>query len=266
MDAKAILKSRMFELSQRARDNGYLTHTSFLTLSEQNLFYQILKEERIDKLTHALNGSRYIFYGGKEDNDRNILFFLPYYMDEEEFCDEMRMDNIITCLMIEPKNINFSDKLTHRDYLGSLMQLGYERDVFGDILTDGSIGCVFLLKKVAEEIEKNLIKIKHTSVKVKEIKTSECPLKQEFEQKEIIVSSTRIDSIIGETFNLSRASAQDLIDSECVYVNGATIKSNSFILKDGNRVSIKGKGKFIFDKVERETRKERLVVSIRLYK
>lgn len=266
MDNKSLLKARILELSHRASDDGYLTHTSFLTLSEQNLFYEILREEHIDISSHSLNGSHYIFYGGREDNDRSILFFLPYYMNEEDFYKAVDDDEIITCLMIEPKNIKFSDKLTHRDFLGALMQLGFEREVFGDILTDGTIGYVFLLKSIVNQIKEDIIKIKHTSVKIKEIKPSECPFKQEYEEKSIIVPSLRIDCIIAETFNLSRASAQELISQECVFVNGMTAKSNSLTLKEGTRISIKSKGKFIFEKIEHQTRKDKLVITIKLYK
>lgn len=266
MDDKTLLKARTFELSQRSFDNAYLTHTSFLTLSEQNLFYEILKEEHVDVLTRSLNGVHYVFYGGRNDSDRRVLFFLPYYMNEEGFYKEMDEDNVISCLMIEPKNAKFSDILTHRDFLGSLMQLGYEREVFGDIFTDGTVGYIFLLKSVAENVKENIIKIKHTSVRVTEIKPNECPFKQNYDQKSIIVSSLRIDNVISEVFNLSRAASQELISQENVFIDGIMARSNSILLKDGARVSIRGKGKFVFDKVEHETRKERLVVLIRMYK
>lgn len=266
MDDKSLLKARVLELSQRCFDDGYLTHTQFLTSSEQNLFYEILCEEHIDVSAHSLNGVHYVFYGGREENDRNVLFFLPYYMDEDAFYEEMSSDDVIACLMIEPKNAKFADKLTHRDFLGSLMQLGYERDVFGDIFTDGTTGYIFLLKTVLDQIRENITKIKHTSVIAKEIKTSECPFKQEYEGKSIIVSSLRIDNVVAEAFNISRTLAQEFISQESVFVNGVAAKSNSLSLKEGDRVSIKGKGKFIFGRVESKTRKERFVVSIKLYK
>lgn len=265
MDEKELLKARVKELSQRANSDGYLTHTSFLTLSEQNLFFQILKEDHINPNAGIVSGVKFILFGGREDNDRNILFFLPYYMEDAEFYSEMKEGNIITCFRIEPKNVKFSDKLTHRDYLGALMHLGYEREVFGDILTDGTTGYLFLLKSVADQIKDDIAKVKHTVVEVSEIKPSECPFEQRYEEKSITIASNRIDTILGEAFHLSRRSAQELIGKESVFVNGITMMSNAHSLKANDRVSVKGEGKFIYVGNEHETKKGRIAVNIKIY-
>lgn len=265
MNEKELLQARVKELSQRASSDGYLTHTSFLTLSEQNLFYQILRENHINPSLGQVSGVKYILFGGREENDRNILFFLPYYMDKTEFYSEMKEGNIITCLRIEPKNVKFSDKLSHRDYLGALMHLGYEREVFGDILTDGTIGYLYLLKPVAEQVKNDITKIKHTVVEVTEIKPSECPFEQRYIEKTITIASNRIDNVLGEAFNLSRRFAQELIGKENVFVNGMTMMSNAHALKANDRVSVKGEGKFIYVGNEHETKKGRIAVTLKVY-
>lgn len=40
----------------------------------------------------------------------------------------------IDCLRIEPKALKFSEELSHRDYLGALLNLGVDRSVIGDIV------------------------------------------------------------------------------------------------------------------------------------
>ena len=55
------------------------------------------------------------------------------------------------------------------------------------------------------------------------------------------------------------------IEGEKVFVNGRLITSNSFVLKDGDIVSVRGFGKFIYRGVEAETKKGRLFITLDRY-
>lgn len=259
-----ILRNRVHELSFKAVD-GYITHTSFLSLSEQSYFYSILKEERIPLSIKKYNNVSYLLYGGHIEDDRKILFFLPDYVIEEDFLKELDEGELISCLYIKPKNIKFSDKLTHRDYLGVLMHLGFKREMFGDILTDGTTGYVFTFKSIANEIKENLTKIKHTFVSCEIIKPSECKFTPQFLEKRETISSLRIDCIISNVFNLSRRESQELISKENVFVNGMTMMNNSYLLKENDRVSIRGYGKFIFLSKIGTSRKNKDVIKVKIY-
>ena len=96
--------------------------------------------------------------GGYQDAERVMLRFggeeLMGY--EEEFP--------ISCLKVSPVSAKFADVLTHRDYLGALMNLGIERDRLGDILIAGNEAFIFCTSSMADFITENLVKVKHTSV------------------------------------------------------------------------------------------------------
>lgn len=67
-------------------------------------------------------------YGGREEAERKILRF----GSEAELGYEQPFP--ICCIRIRPLSAKFADKLSHRDYLGALMNLGIERSTIGDIL------------------------------------------------------------------------------------------------------------------------------------
>ena len=64
------------------------------------------------------------FYGGYKDAERCLFICFPEYLEPD-------YDSIISVLEITARDI---DKMSHRDYLGSLMGLGIKRENIGDIL------------------------------------------------------------------------------------------------------------------------------------
>lgn len=265
MENKEVISARAKELAYRASSQGYLSHTEFLSLSEQNEFFSFLKEQHVSPERGVFLDARFYLYGGHEESDRKMIFFLPYYLEADEFFSLQAEGETISCIHIYPKNEKFADFLTHRDYLGALMKLGYDRNRFGDILTDGLNGYLFLDKKLAPFVKEELVKIKHTTVECEEIKPSECPFWQKFLEETIHIPSERVDCIIGEVFHLSRRGAQELISKECVFVNGITMKNNSYLLKENSRVSIRGYGKFIYVGNPHVTKKGRLCAEVKIY-
>lgn len=73
-------------------------------------------------------------YGGFDGAERVMVAFGPA---------PEPADYPITCLHIAPKQEKFAEELTHRDYLGTLMGLGLERRVLGDILPCGKGAYLF---------------------------------------------------------------------------------------------------------------------------
>lgn len=260
-----LLRSRIHELSIRANQEGFITHTSFMSLSEQAMFYSVLKQEQVSLLSNRYGGVEYVLYGGHEEDDRKMLFFLPYYLTREEFLDGEKNEEYIACLYVAPKNEKYADNLTHRDYLGALMHLGFKREMFGDILTDGTNAYIFVLKPIASQVQEELTKIKHTTVQCKIVPLKECLFKPRYNLVSINVPSLRLDSIIGEVYHLSRRDSQVVIASESVFVNGMLVMNNSHSLKENDRVSIKGKGKFVFIGGGNKSRKGRLFVNVKIY-
>ena len=244
MENETLLKKRLAELSHRAFERGYTTYSTFLNLQE----ISILKSLKVD--------SKYSLFGGYENADRCVAAFSN---------DEIYSYPIV-CIKIKPLQQKFSDKLTHRDFLGALMNLGIERGMLGDIKIINNEGYLFCLDKISQYIVDNLSSIKHTSVKCKIIDDIPELFNQIPDEEEYIVSSLRIDTVVSAVFKMSRNSASQLINQEKIFINSKTVYKDSVQLKEGDVVSVRGYGKFIYSQTVNETRKHKMVVAIRLYR
>lgn len=72
----------------------------------------------------------------------------------------------IKCLKAEPLAAKFSEDLTHRDFLGAVLNLGIERAVIGDILVQKHTAWIFCHEKIADYIIENLTRVRHTTMKL----------------------------------------------------------------------------------------------------
>ncbi|WP_022764889.1 YlmH/Sll1252 family protein [Butyrivibrio sp. XPD2006] len=261
-----FLAGRIRDLANRAYQNGFVTHTDFLSLSELSHFYRMLSSEGVPSNVHEYCGAAFCIYGGFDDAERAMVCFLPDYMDEETFlASEKAEQTVLACVHITPLNNKFSDDLNHRDYLGALMNLGIERDQIGDILTGDKEAYIFATIEIAEMICKELVRIRHTSVKCEKVSSADCNIRPTYEEVSGSVASERTDAIIAFVYHLSRSEAQKLIESEMVFIDGRTAYSGGYDLKVGSRVSVRGHGKFIYDGPSGTTRKGRLFVSARKF-
>ena len=261
MTEQELTAARFAELSRRAYENNYRTRTNFLTMSEQALL-QDMRLGRQKESTGTLSPAELILYGGWKEAERKAAFFLPDYMSGEE-----AVRDVVVCLRISPLQKQFADELTHRDYLGALMKLGIERDQIGDILVDHqqAEAQVFVFESMKELIIREVTRVKHTSVRVTEDEGENDRIRPEFEEREGSVASERLDAVLAFIFRLSRGKAQALIEGEAVSVDGRFVSSAGTALKAGSRVSVKGFGKFIFDGIEKETKKGRLFIKVRRF-
>ena len=238
----------------RRTENAYmLTRTNFLNLAERSLAASVCKE----------NGAQFCFWGGYPDAERTILFFLPDYMEADENFP-LEEDNPL-CLL-HCKTPSGAKALTHRDYLGSLLSLGIEREVIGDILVRENGADIIILKTIADYLLANYEKAGHIPLKC-EIQPLEklVPL----EQKTVIVresvASVRLDSVISAVFGFSRTTACEHIAKGLVFVNDTQTEKPDAKLNIGDKIVVRGFGKAYFKEIGGTTRKGRLSVLFEKY-
>ena len=187
-------------------DNYFMDHISDLSrkaeLNNKFTFTNFLNEEEINELiAHKKSLIPFVLFGGTEGATRQMARF----GDESElFYSE---DFPIASLKIEPKNKKFADILTHRDFLGAIMNLSIERENIGDIIIKDNEAFVFVTKKMSPFIIENLKKVKHTDVICTECEFILTDNLFELEEKTLITSSLRADCVICAAYNLSRSTA-----------------------------------------------------------
>ena len=199
-------------------------------------------------------------FGGTEDCERVMV----RYGDPDELGYEEPFP--IAVLRIEPVNERFADDLTHRDFLGALMNLQIARDVIGDIVVREKTAYVFCERAIAAFLSEHLDRIRHTSVRA--AVTEEVPedAKPVRETVSVNVSSERIDGVVSHLFGLARAKAKNLFAAGQVFVNGWACENESRPLREGDVVSVRGYGKFRYAGLMRETKKGRMVVRAEMYR
>lgn len=249
MDKDEFLLKRIRELANLSYQRDIVTFTDFLNLNEQNMLASL-------KL-HQM-GVEVKLFGGYEHAERQMAAFFPESLG-------FSWDYPIDCLKIEPKALRFSEELGHRDYLGALLNLGVDRSVVGDILIKDKEAWFFCLHKMSDFFFENFIRVKHTTVLVSRVEQAEEIPEPEFEMINGTCASVRLDALIGLAFQASRSSMVSFIESGLVFVNGKLITSNGYEPKEGDIISVRGKGRFIYDGVSRQTKKGRLGVRIRKY-
>lgn len=249
MEKNDFFLKRIRELADLSYQRDIVTFSDFLNLNEQNMvnslrqqFPQIVVESS----------------GGYANAERQMVAFHP---DALAFTWEYP----ITCLKVEPKAKKFSEDLGHRDYLGAVLNLGIERAVVGDILIQDHTAWIFCHDKIAEYLADNLDRIRHTAVKVSVVENPSHYPEPQFAQITGTCSSVRLDALIALAFQASRSSMVSFIENGQVFVNGKLITSNGYEPKEGDIISVRGKGRFIFDGVSRQTKKGRNSVKLRRY-
>lgn len=245
------LKNRFRDLADRSFSQGIYTFTGFLGLAEQDLFHQMEKE---------LGYAGFALSGGCEGADRQMIRF----GDQGLLGYEMPFP--IVCIHIKPLIAKFADKLSHRDFLGALMNLGIDRGTIGDIKVGEKEAYLFCVDSIASFICENLGKVKHTHVNCSVTENmTELP-QEEPVFVNIQVQSLRIDAVLAKVYNMSREKSLDLFRAGKVYVNGRLCENNSRLLRPDETVNARGYGKFRLVGEPRETRKGKLTAEAAVYK
>ncbi len=252
-DEKEIqrLKNRFHDLADKSFQQGIFTFTSFLGLGEQDVFWR--EEARLKYACYEVSG-------GCENAERVVVRF----GSTEDLGYEVPFP--IECVHIEPLQAKFADELSHRDFLGALMNLGIERGTLGDIKAGEKEAYLFCLDSVAEFICENLTQIKHTHVKSSRVAEAGDIPKEEPATVSIQVQALRADAVLAKVYGMSREKSQELFRAGKVYVDGRLCENNSRILKPGETVNARGFGKFVLKGEARETRKGKLSVEAAVYR
>lgn len=268
MDDKDYLQGRLRDLAGRTLRNDYLTHSAFLDPCGAAIFDHLLRSQGTGgDGKGSLEGVPCFLYGGFEEAERCCAVFLPSYLDREAFLEGEKEDpQVVACLEIRPLQDKFADDLTHRDFLGALMHLGIEREQVGDILTEDSRAFVFVMKDISPFIISELTRVRHTVVSVREIPLSDCSIRPVLEEKTGSVASERLDAVAAMAFKLSRTSAAKLIQGEKAAVDGRLVTDPDQRLIPGQKISLRGYGKCIYQGEVKRTKKDRLMVRVLLYR
>ena len=243
-------KKRFLELSRKSYNSGIYTFTDFLGLGEQSAFHEVERE---------LLGIPYTAFGGSEGCERVMIRF-----GSEDICG-YEMPFPISIVLCQPLSDKFAEKLSHRDFLGAILNLGIDRSVLGDITIVDNHAYIFVKEGMAEFISDGLSKVRKTAVKCSIVDSA--PEGMLYNTKEVRVQAVgeRIDALVAKVFSISREDSATLFSRGLVFISGKCCENVSHKLKEGNIVSVRGHGRFIYRGIEGHTKKGKLNILIEQY-
>lgn len=192
-------------------------------------------------------------YGIFPDSDRKIIAF-----NKESYYD-------FPVKLLEIKcNTKFS-KLFHKDYLGALMSLGISRNKIGEVILKDDKAYVAVSLDMVDYIKENLDKVKNLSCVCTIIEDLSNLPSASYEEKIVISTSTRLDSIVSAVSNISRSKACEYIENQRVLVDYVIIKEKNYSINENSKITIKGIGKFKIKEISGTTKSGRLKIKIYKY-
>ena len=208
-------------------------------------------------ILNSFNDIRYSVDGGYNDAERKVIFIYPYYMEYED------IKNPLEIVQIEG-NFKFKE-ISHRDYLGAILNLGIVREKIGDIIIHDNFCQVIVDNSICDFLTLNLNKVSRNKVIVNKISRDDIiPNSPNYKEVSFTVSSQRLDCIISGLYNISRQDSLKYINGERVHVNYEKITSPSKEIEDNSLISVRGKGRSIIVNVGDITKKGRIKVQAKL--
>lgn len=155
------------------------------------------------------------------------------------------------------------DQATHRDFLGAMLGCGIVREKTGDVIVLGEQGAqAIVVPEMVEFLGMHLNQVRSVPVKTRQIELSELKIREP-KKKELttVEASLRLDAIASAGFGMSRSKMVDFIDGGDVRVNWKEVTQASHLLKSGDLIAIRGKGRLEIGEIA-VTKKERYRVQL----
>lgn len=239
-----LLKARIYDIADICEKNNRPKFMGFLSLEEASLAEKLLSKRNI----------MYKLWGGYDDAQRRSLGCFPDWCEETHF-------------PIKAITFNYrkANKLSHRDFLGSLMALGIKRETVGDILIEDGRAVAFVSEEIAEYIIQEVKKVGRIGVEPLIGFTLPLPQIGTLAEFSETVASLRLDCVVSALTNVSRARACEKIVEGTVSVNSERTEKTTRIICDGDVLTVRGSGKFIILSTFDRSRKGRIILKYKKY-
>ena len=241
----------MSDITDRVKDAKNLCF-----IKSQPRFVGFLSPEEAAEVTAQVLNCKHLFFGGYNMADRTYVGLFPDWCEISE-----------DLFPITPISFTFRecDKLTHRDFLGTLMSLGLKRSAIGDIVVQNGNAVVFANTDIAGYIVSQVQKVGGVGVTLKIETKVDVTKNINFLECSATISSNRVDNVVAALTAKGRTNATKLIAEGIVTINSKQVTKNTQLVNNGDAVSIRKYGKFIITSADEKTKKGRLIIEWKKY-
>ena len=242
------LYARLDDLRGRAV-RGEMGMSAFLSPRELHYAEAFLKRQ----------GVNFFSFGGYNGAERRRVYLLPEYMEgigNAHALEDFGYYSHISALSVRGSGF---EKLSHRTVMGSLLGLGIERSVIGDIIMiDEQSAIVLCDESITDFLLLCWKKAGRDTVKLEKIiLSSDFAPKREYAPISDTVSSPRLDCVVAAVCNLSREKARDAIVDGTVELDYDVEARPDRDVAPPCLISVRGYGKFRILSVSDKTKKGR---------
>ncbi|MFD1412028.1 YlmH family RNA-binding protein [Lapidilactobacillus gannanensis] len=211
-----------------------------------------LVESVLGKLDQSF---QYWQFGGYNQAERRRVIFAPGYYTPETADYQLQL--------FEIKYPQKFAELSHGKILGTLINSGVDRSQFGDIITNGHDWQFFGVKNMTDFFTEQISKIGAINVRVEAISDMDVLVpSNDWLDETLLVTSFRLDTIVADTFKISRQRAKDLIEGQRVQVNWTVVTQPDFQVDLLDMLSVRKFGRVQLRAVLGQTRKERFKIQV----
>lgn len=247
-----LLLAKVLDRAGQAQSRNIPAATDFLSPQQQTQALDLLRLAGIPE-------TGYTRLGGYEGAERSILLFLPDWLEAADAGSQ----SPIRCLRAAFRE---EEKLTHRDFLGSLMGMGIVREKVGDILVGPAAADLMVLDTVAEFLLQSWSSAGRARLAVNAIEPWEVRVPEvKCQELRDTVSSLRLDAVAASGFSLSRGKAADLIASGRFQLNHRECVKPDRPVAEGDVLTCRGLGKCVVKEVGGPSKKGRTMLVLERY-
>lgn len=249
-----LILSKVIDKIFFCENKNQMQITNFLDLRQQELVRKFLIHQKVEN---------YIFFGGYDEAERKCVIFYPKKIKELILENKIDYNEEIKVIRITLPS-NLKGEYTHKNYLGGLIKLGLNREKIGDILVDENGADIIISKEILIFLLTNLESLtRFQKSNIEEIKLRDLKnIELQKEELKITVSSTRLDNIISELIKCSRSKSLEILNEQRVFVNYELIEKPTKEIKENDKITIRGKGRFFIKEILGNTRKGKIIINV----
>jgi len=239
---------QIMDIKERVEETYIMQVTPFLNPHQQDIVTALIGKH---------HGVKVSFDGGFNEAEmaRAVIYPDIFEIDEEDY------EISVLSVRYPGKFV----KISHRDVLGALMNLGLKRELYGDIIVEDDYAYFACDAKMKEYLMQNLTMVGRGSVKVEQVK-QRLTRHQDYQKIQVSVASFRLDLIIAEAFHLSRSEASKFINGNFVKVNYKEVVQTNYLCHNMDIISLRRHGRIKIVDLNKVNRKGKNVIEVWFYK
>lgn len=215
-------------------------------------FLDPYQQRTADRVLNQFKDIKSVTWGGYPGAERARLLLYPAVRQQDTG------DVPLAVLAVDAGSR--AEELTHRDFLGAVLGLGLRREKVGDILLlPEGMAQVVIHPEILDFLLSNWQEVGKHSVRVEAIAQGELsPEPPRSRDIKTTVASLRLDAVASAGFGISRSKLTPAIRAGQVKLNWQSVKNAGAAVKEGDVISLSGRGRVEVAQILGESKKGRI--------